>query len=109
MDAATEAARSEAERRGGSRPPLPLGRLCHIAVRPLFRPRRAVLGDVSGSGVALLLPEALRPGTPLLVQLWRGAGRRASLVLGARVAYATPLPCGGWRVGCALTRPLSDR
>jgi hypothetical protein len=62
----------------------------------------ARIHDLSETGVALTTFRAPRVGAEVFI----GLGSPA-LVLAARVIHATCQAGGGWRVGCALQRPLA--
>ncbi len=67
----------------------------------------AILWDVSVSGVSLVLPHRLEPGTVLALELPGRYTDRATLVSG-QVIHATLQPDSSWRMGCALASRLSE-
>jgi hypothetical protein len=80
--------------------------LLKLLVRPSFQPCRGVVRDVSRRGISLFLARGLPVGARLALYArgWRTGG---SWMQTGRVVYAT---CndGAWRIGCELSRPLSD-
>jgi hypothetical protein len=60
--------------------------------------------DLAGHGVGLACPHPLIEGTPVTVELPSAADAQ---VVTAVVRYATPLPAGGWRLGCRLDKALA--
>ena len=75
--------------------------------RPSFQAHRAVVHDVSLTGLALAVVRLFEPGTVLAIEL-KGKQCGISAILTARVQRAAPLPDGNWRLGCRLSRPLSE-
>ncbi|MCI0455620.1 MAG: PilZ domain-containing protein [Gemmataceae bacterium] len=62
----------------------------------------AMVHDISATGIGLILPQRLEPGTLLSVDL-DGVCR---LLLG-RVVHAAPQAGGHWRIGCAFLGQLT--
>jgi hypothetical protein len=79
------------------------------AVGMAFHPRSGEarssrLLNLSGEGLALLLPRPARPGDALEVVTW---GRSGPQLLLARVVHTQPA-AEGWLHGCALENPLPE-
>ena len=113
------------------------GGVLRLAVRPEFRSRRALLVDVSTSGIGFLLEHALEVGTVLVLEL-QGLEGLESMTRIARVRHTRPRPVPArapwvsptpsysrffrtlvglhtpqpkpqaWFVGCEFDRPLSE-
>jgi hypothetical protein len=79
----------------------------NLLVRPSFFCGRALVHDASPGGVGLLVPQPLKVGSVLALQL-REAPHGTSCTLLVRVVHATPFPAGGWLIGCRLEQPLSE-
>ena len=99
--------RPEADRRFSARLPCPHLSPVRLILLPGLPPVWGYTWDASGAALGLLLARLFPPGTVLEMELGRGEAR-ASAPLTARVVHATPLPVGGWRIGCHLSRPLRD-
>jgi hypothetical protein len=93
------------ERRAVPRHTCGSARVIHMAVRPSFRAVRALVANVSTSGLGLVFSRRLEPGTVLAVQV-RGRRLGVSLVRVARVVHATEAN-GTWRIGCTISPPFS--
>jgi hypothetical protein len=97
---------SAADRRGGARCPCLSAAVVRVLVRPSFQRLHAVPRDVGRQGLCLYVPGALAVGSRLALH---APGRRPgeSCILSGHVVHAT---CRdrAWRVGCALSRPLTD-
>jgi hypothetical protein len=95
------------ERRSAVRYPTALFANCHLVTDGGGGPRRAQVCDLSALGVALSLQDHLAPGAFLEFDL----ERQAEVVLHgvqARVVHVRSDPTGGWIIGCALIRELSN-
>ena len=70
----------------------------------------ARLTDISTTGVALVLKQLRQKfpaGTILTVELQNWTGD-VSRTLPTRVVHMTPHPEGGWIMGCAFVKPLTE-
>jgi hypothetical protein len=67
----------------------------------------AVVRDISGGGLSLLVDRAFAPGDLLSVELPGPAAAATSSVL-ACVVHVTPQEEGRWLVGCTFARELSN-
>lgn len=88
---------------------VPRVRLAHrwrvrFMVRPAFRPRRAVLTDLSPAGAGLRCRSPLAPGAVLAVQL---VGGPRPIVRRAIVIHARRGGARGSVVGCRFATPLT--
>ncbi len=83
----------------------------HTEVRVLAKPGcaafPATVRDISQLGIGLVAEKPCKPGTFLALRL-RTRDARFSDLLTASVKHATALPDGGWLLGCALSRTLTD-
>jgi hypothetical protein len=79
---------------------------CRYLVRPTMQPLPAFVHDVSATGLGLILPQPIAPGTALMLHL-PGRRRGISCVHSARVVHVRPYG-GGWLAGCRLTQPLTE-
>jgi hypothetical protein len=64
----------------------------------------AIIYNISVSGVGVVLPYPVSPGTTLVIQLW---GRSTGRELRARVVRAVPVEFVFFH-GCAFTQPLGE-
>jgi hypothetical protein len=83
-----------------------------LLVQPDLRTLTARVLDASVGGLGLLFEGPLEPGSVLSLLLLRPdhgwvPRLRASRIVTAKVAHATPHP-DGWRVGCRLASPLDE-
>jgi hypothetical protein len=68
------------------------------------------VADISTTGIALVLQQLRQKfpaGTLLTVELQNWAGD-VSRTLPTRVVHMTPNPEGGWLLGCAFEKPLTE-
>jgi hypothetical protein len=83
----------------------------HTEVRVLAKPGcsafPATIRDISQLGIGLVAEKSCPPGAFLALRL-RSRDARFSDLLTATVRHSTPLPDGGWLLGCALSRSLTD-
>jgi hypothetical protein len=93
------------DRRARARYSLSPKTVCHpIAIQLNDKWWPATVRNISGSGMALLLPHQLKLGAPLAVDLW-GVYR----LLPARVIHVEPCGEGVWDVGCEFLHPLTEQ
>ena len=90
------------------RPPAGAPRRCNPLASCLLPTLRqlhwATVRDISARGIGLVMDQAFRPDTPVVIQLWTAG---PSLVeLPARVAEARLDPSGKWLVGCEFETAL---
>jgi hypothetical protein len=73
---------------------------------PVAGPRQGLVWNISLSGVSMLLPERVEPGTPLSGELvtTEDAGR---LPVRMRVAHVCLLQTGDYFLGAQFDRPLT--
>ncbi|HEX5271165.1 MAG TPA: PilZ domain-containing protein [Gemmataceae bacterium] len=102
VDEVTTAAGRRAAERHRARPNRP----CQFVTWPDCRGRRALVHDVSATGIALLLNEPLEAGRDIMIRL-PAVGSSPAYTLFGKVAHAMSAP-EGWRIGCALSRTLSE-
>jgi len=81
--------------------------LIRVLAKPSFQSVRALVQDISATGVSLALGSKVPAGTVLAIE-FRSSGSGYSGILSARVVRAGPMASGGWLIGCQLSRPLSD-
>src|SRR5436305_7901930 len=81
-----------------------LGRLAAVGRHETLS---ALVLDLSGRGIGLLLSRQLEPGTPVVIQL-RSPALEGSFELPARVVHATRRGDGSWHVGCEFAERLTD-
>jgi hypothetical protein len=78
-----------------------------VLAKPSFQPYQARVFDVSLRSIGLILDRSFEAGTVLAIQLQtKHAG--FSGILSAHVRHSTRQPDGSWRVGCTLSRNLTD-
>jgi hypothetical protein len=77
-------------------------------VRSSLECGRAVIKDLSATGIGLFLSHEVALGTVLFLQLC-GRGRGSTHTQLARVVHATAERPGRWLIGCQLSCPLSDK
>ena len=109
--------------------------ILRLCVRPEFRGRRALMVDISSSGIGFLLQDRLEPGAILVFELKDGAGTigRIAHVRHCRphpvtsdapwlpqtpalsqffrrlLRVSAPQPAGeAWLVGCEFDQPLNE-
>lgn len=95
------------ERRASERRRPPEPRHCLVLAGPDGRCRRGALHDVSAGGLGVALREPLGVGEQIVLDLSELWGWPILLFSG-RVAHATPLPSGGWLIGCAVGRVIGE-
>jgi hypothetical protein len=95
-----------AERRRHFRHPVS-NRFVHLATRWNGPHTRAVLKDISRSGIGLLFSSKLNAGSVVFVQLGEWTQSMTGQ-LTARVTHTTCRDDGLWALGCEFTCPLSD-
>ncbi len=76
-------------------------------VRPSLECHSAIVKEVSKIDIGLLVVRPFQPGTRLALMLDRKAVGLSGL-LAAAVGHCTAHPEGGWLLGCALSRNLTD-
>ena len=64
--------------------------------------------DLSVHGIGLLSSRRFEPGTRIDIELQESA-RTPKRLLSAWVVHAKPHPEGGWTLGCAFERKMSER
>jgi hypothetical protein len=81
--------------------------MVRVLTKPSFQAAEAVVCDVSVAGLGLALSRPLEPGIVLAIQLQR---RRIGMsgILSGRVMYCVEQYHRTWRVGCALSRHLTE-
>ena len=99
-------ARAVEERRDAARLHFPQATAVRLIVKPSFRQYIAVLYNVSESGLGLILPRYLEPGTKVAVLIQ--APEYSSIVI-AYVVHCTAQPGERWLSGCCFSRVLTDR
>ena len=104
---ATGAPASDADHRGAGRSARPPRASWRTLAGRDDRLAPAAVCNVSRTGIALLVGEALRPGTILVVRLEGLPAPRADARV-AHVKHATEQADGRWLVGCAFATPLTD-
>jgi hypothetical protein len=97
----------QADRRYFARFPCPHLSPVRLILLPGFPPVWGFTWDASTAALGLLLPRPLQAGTVLEMELGQGQVEHLDR-LTARVIHATPLPKGGWRLGCQLSRDLRE-
>ncbi len=95
------------ERRSRERIPCTRAPMVRVLARPSFQSFRAIVRDVSASGIGLVLTRCFEPGTLLAIQM-QTSQAGFSGILTAQVKHATPQPGGLWLLGCSLSRNLSE-
>lgn len=97
-----------AERRVAERFPCDLAPTCHE--QGSGRGEWVALGvhNISATGIGLVTPHRLRPGTALVIRLTSGA-RGVSRPLVVRVMHATDQGDGSWLTGAVFVRRLSPQ
>jgi hypothetical protein len=98
---------SDAVQPRGPRYVLDWGIFCAFSTASQNSPRRALLHDISGQGVAFILREPLAQGSTLTVQLPTPQNQAARNLV-ACVAHCTQLCASAWLVGCSLSEALSE-
>lgn len=68
--------------------------------------QQGIIWNISPQGMALRHPQALEPGTELVIDLFDPARRFPFPIL--RVIHSTPLADGSWLVGGAFAQPLDS-
>jgi hypothetical protein len=71
------------------------------------RPWKAMIRDLSTTGIGMVLNQSFETGTQLAIELNSPDGLLAYTVL-TRVVHATRLPNGSHVVGCSFVRELSE-
>jgi PilZ domain len=97
------------ERRAAVRYRLPMQQFSRTLIPKSFCMLEGLVLDLSAVGIGVLVPRPVEVGTKVFVEVkdrdrWRGPGTE----LVAHVRRAEPHEDGGWLLGCALTRPLTD-
>ena len=78
-----------------------------VLAKPSFQPVHARVHDITTRSMGLILDCPFDVGSVLAIQLQtKHAG--FSGILSGRVQHATKQPDGTWRVGCMLSRSLTD-
>ena len=78
-----------------------------VLAKPSFQPVHARVHDITTRSIGLIFERPFDVGTVLAIQLQtKHAG--FSGILSGRVQHATKQPDGTWRVGCTLSRSLTD-
>jgi len=106
---AEKSASTECENRRVSVRYLCTGRpwLIRLLAKPSFRSVRAIVQDISKTGLRLALGSKIPTGSVLAIE-FSNPRTGYSGILSGRVVHATPMPGGSWQIGCQLARPLSD-
>ena len=102
----SERAALAADRRDAERRPCALQPFWHIAGASQVDATRAVIRDVSATGIGLRIQQPIKPGTVLILTL-HTLDQRFSRPLPVRVMHATLKAEGDWMVGCRFVRALS--
>jgi hypothetical protein len=95
------------DRRGEERCPRGLSASWRLLGAADERAASASVCDLSRTGVALLVGDAVREGAILIVRLHDSSGRLAAPRV-AHVKHATCQDDGRWLVGCAFATPLPE-
>jgi hypothetical protein len=78
-----------------------------LLAKPSFQPVHARVHDITTRSMGLILDRPFDVGTVLAIQLQtKHAG--FSGILSGRVQHSTQQADGTWRVGCTLSRSLTD-
>jgi c-di-GMP-binding flagellar brake protein YcgR len=96
-----------AERREAERFPPELTPVCHVGSPSLPESLRAVVRDLSATGIGLVVNQPLKAGAVLLLSL-EAVDRRLARALPARVMHASAVSDGHWLVGCQFVRRLGE-
>lgn len=96
-----------AERREAERFPPELTPACHVGSPNLPESMRAIVRDLSATGIGLLVNQSVKSGTVLLLSL-ETVDRRLTRALPARVMHSSPVADGHWLVGCQFVRRLGE-
>ncbi|HKB05140.1 MAG TPA: PilZ domain-containing protein [Gemmataceae bacterium] len=103
-DAAAGAVPAAPDRRQSERVPVSATVVCR-ADRPHVPPTQVRVGDVSRTGLSLLIERPLKPGMLITLDVPTDGGSAAVLAV---VRHCTNGPDGGWAVGCAFAAELGD-
>jgi hypothetical protein len=95
------------EQRFGNRYTCKDAPMVRVLPKPSFQPLWAVVHDVSERGLGLVLCHPLEVGTVVAIQLQR---KRIGMsgILSGRVIHCTQQEDKNWRIGCFLSRNLSE-
>jgi hypothetical protein len=95
-----------AERRSAPRRQPTLGTVCHLTSTSGDEIGLGLVWNISASGVSMLLPHRLQPGTTVGAEL-ETAGAGYALPLTLRIAHVAQLRTGDYFVGGQFLRPLA--
>ncbi len=96
---------SGVERRAATRRQPALGTVCHLAGDASEELGLGLVWNISRSGVSMLLPRALQPGTVVRADL-AAANDAYSLPIKLRVAHVARLQTGDYFLGAQFEREL---
>jgi hypothetical protein len=81
--------------------------LIRVLAKPSFQSVRAIVQEISTTGLSLALASKVPEGTILAIE-FRGSASGFSGIVSGRVVHARLNDCGNWIIGCQLARPLSE-
>jgi hypothetical protein len=96
-----------AERREAERFPPEITPVCRVGGLTLPVISRAIVRDLSATGIGLLVNQPMKAGTVLVLCL-ESVDRQLARPLPARVMHASAVSEGHWLVGCQFVRCLSE-
>lgn len=96
------------DRRAGSRECPEREYTIRLLARPNFQNLTAIVGDVSKSGLGLIMEQDLPAETLLCIQVPGQRNRRKTSLLSAVVIHAKSLGEGRWHIGCKFCTPLRE-
>jgi signal transduction histidine kinase len=95
------------DRRAALRHALRPDRACRLTVSTARESLWAQVLDISATGIGLLLPGPVAPGSVLLIEL-RFKAEPVPVALVAEVTHLRPLPDGSWAAGCYFDNLRGD-
>jgi hypothetical protein len=78
-----------------------------LIARPHLQAHRAVVHDFCRQGLGIVIDRSFEIGTLVAIEL-QSARAGISCVLSGTICHATQQPDGKWRLGCTLSRRLTD-